>query len=85
MQGVQGAIAQPARSLFAFQERTVFEIQIPKAIQLFEATNGRKVKSHEEFMTSIIKANRINLPELPQGKQYYYDVQRGELMVYGPR
>ena len=82
---MSGVIVTPAKSLFAFQERAVFQIQLPQAIRLFEATNGRKPKSHDEYMASIIKANNIKLPELPQGQKYHYDVQRGELMVYKPR
>ncbi|MFV1964288.1 MAG: hypothetical protein ACC628_02605 [Pirellulaceae bacterium] len=85
LDNMSGVIVTPAKTLFAFQERAVFEIQLPQALKLFEATNGRKPKSHEEYMASIIKANNIRLPELPQGQRYHFDVQRGELMVYKPR
>jgi hypothetical protein len=76
-----GVLVQPAKSLFAFAERAVFEIQIPQALKLFEATEGRKPNSDEEFMSRIIRANNIRLPELPDGQTYRYDPQRGELMV----
>ncbi len=79
--GVGGMIAQPARTLFAVKQRAVFEIQIPSAVKLFQATEGRKPNSHDEFMTKIIAANRINLPELPAGQTYVYDPQQGELLV----
>jgi len=82
--GIGAVIAQPAKSLFAFQERAVFEIEIPGALKLFNATQGRAPKSHEEFMTHIIKANNIKLPELPAGHRYQYDPDRGELMVEKP-
>ena len=82
--GIGAMIVTPARSLFAVKQRTVFEIQIPKSMQLFEATQGRKPKSHEEFMSAIIKANLIQLPELPAGQTYIYDPQLGELMVQKP-
>ncbi len=62
----------------------VFEIQVPHALQLYEATNGRKPATHEEFMEQIIKANQIELPELPAGQRYIYDSQTGELMVEKP-
>jgi hypothetical protein len=76
-----GVIVQPAKSLFAFSERAIFEIQIPSALKLFEATEGRKPNSHDEYMSRIIKANNIRLPELPDGQTYRYDPQQGDLMV----
>lgn len=77
-------IVTPARALFRTRERVVFEIQIPHALQLYEATNGRKPKSHEEFMQEIIQFNQIPLPELPPGQRYVYDPEQGELMVEKP-
>jgi hypothetical protein len=82
--GLGAMIVQPARSLFAFRERAVFEIQIPQALQLFQATQGRAPKSHDEFMAQIIQANNINLPKLPAGHRYMYDADRGELMIEKP-
>jgi hypothetical protein len=52
-------------------------------MKLFEATEGRKPNSHDEFMSRIVKANNIALPKLQQGRSYRYDPQRGELMVVG--
>jgi hypothetical protein len=77
-------IVTPARALFRTQERVVFEITLPHALQLYEATNGRKPKTHEEFMEQIVKANQIKLPELPAGERYVYDPKAGELMVERP-
>lgn len=77
-------IVTPAVAYFRTQERIVFEVTLPHALQLFEATNGRKPKTHEEFMEQIIQANQINLPELPPGHRYVYDPQTGELMVEKP-
>ena len=77
-------IVQPARTLFAFKQRAVFEIQIPTAVKLFAATEGRKPNSHDEYMSKIIKANQIKLPELPAGQTYVYDPEQGELMVQKP-
>jgi hypothetical protein len=77
-------IVTPARSLFQTQQRMVFEVQIPKAMQLFEATNGKKPKSHDEFMEQIVQANQIQLPELPVGQRYVYDPKTGDLMVEKP-
>lgn len=80
----QGFITTPLSTYFRAQERLAFEAQIPHAIQLFEATNGRPLKSHQEFMTEIIQANRINLPELPQGHKYVYDPKKKVLMIEQP-
>ena len=80
--GVGRVIAQPAITLFAVRERAVFDIQIPQALQLFEALEGRKPKSHEEFMQRIIRDNRIELPELPAGREYRYEPEKGELWVH---
>ena len=77
-------LVEPARSLFATRERMVFEVQIPQAMQLFEATEGRAPQSHDEFMQRIVQANNLRLPELPQGQRYVYDPERKELMVERP-
>lgn len=80
--GVGAMIAQPVKTLFAFRERAVFTIEIPHALQLFEATEGRKTKSHQEFMDKVIKANQIQLPELPAGQEYKFHTDTGELWVH---
>jgi len=77
-------IVTPARALFRTRERMVFEVQIPHALQLYEATHGRKPPTHDEFMRQIIQFNQIRLPELPPGQRYVYDPQTGELMVEQP-
>ena len=77
-------IVTPARAFFRTQERLVFEIQIPQALNLYQATNGNKPKTHDEFMEQIIGANSIRLPELPAGQRYVYDVESGELMIEKP-
>ncbi len=75
-------IAQPVISLFAFKENAVFKIQIPSALKLFEASEGRKPKSHQEFMDKIITANQIRLPELQAGSEYNFHTDTGELWVH---
>lgn len=80
--GVGRMVAQPAITLFAVKQRVVFEIQIPQAMQLYQAEKGNPPKTHDEFMTRIIKANNINLPELPAGQVYKYDPEKAELWVY---
>jgi hypothetical protein len=82
--GVERVIAQPARMLFATEQKMVFEVQIPQAMQLFEALEGRAPTSHEEFMSKIIQSNNIQLPQLPEGQKYIYDPQTKQLMVERP-
>ncbi|MHB8971011.1 MAG: hypothetical protein ACYC3X_11355 [Pirellulaceae bacterium] len=74
-------IVAPARALFHTEQRVVFEVQIPKAMQLYEASNGKRPATEAEFMEQIIRANQIVLPELPAGQRYVYDPATGELMV----
>lgn len=79
-----GMVVEPVKSLFATRERVVFEITIPKNLQLFQANEGRLPKSHEEFMQRIIKEGMVTLPDLPEGARYKWDPQLGELMVERP-
>lgn len=59
----------------------ISKTHIEHALNLFNASEGRYPNSHEEFMTAIIKANNIQLPVLPGGKQYQYDVENHKLVV----
>jgi len=77
-------IVTPARALFSAQERLVFEVSVPHAVQLYEATQGRRIRSHAEFMEYVIRANQIQLPKLPAGQRYVFDAEAGELMVEKP-
>ena len=80
-QGIGKVIAQPAATLFKVREKVVFEIQLPQAVALFQASEGRLPNSHEEYFEKIIDANRINLPKLPAGQAYRYRPDLGELWV----
>lgn len=55
--------------------------QIKSAVEIFNATEGRYPKDHEEFVEKIIKANNIQLPVLPYRGRYQYDEARHELVV----
>ena len=57
------------------------DIHIKRAVDLFNAAEGRYPKDHEEFMTEVIKKNQIRLPMLPHGSAYKYDVQNHALVV----
>lgn len=80
-EGIGEMIAAPAVALFNTKERVVFEIQIPQALQLYQALEGRLPKSHDEFMSKIVKANSIQLPELKPGMKYNFRPDVGELWV----
>ncbi|MCA9237445.1 MAG: hypothetical protein KDA44_18350 [Planctomycetales bacterium] len=49
------------------------------AVKLYEAEHGEYPKSNDEFMSKIIKANMIVLPELPDDQEYYYDPENPDL------
>lgn len=85
LDGYQGPTVTPARAYFSARERIAFDAAVPKALQLYEATNGEAPKSHEQFMTQVIEANSVQLPDLPQGQRYVYDPQTKELMVERPQ
>lgn len=80
----EGALVTPAKALFAAREKIVFEIQIPHALSLYQATEGNFPKSHDEFMERIVNANNIKLPELPAQHVYVYDPESHELLVRRP-
>jgi hypothetical protein len=81
----KGPIVTPAKAYFSVKERVVFEIQIPQAMNFFQAENGRFPNSDDEFQEKIIAANLIKLPGLPAGQRYVYDPEKSELMVERPR
>jgi len=74
-------VTTPVSTYFFAQEKTVFDMQIPQALSLFQASEGRYPNSHEEFMQKIIQANQIVLPKLPEGDSYIYDVPSHTLMI----
>jgi hypothetical protein len=80
--GIGKAIAQPAVVLFQTKEKIAFEIQIPQALALFKASEGRAPESHAEFMDKIIKFNQIKLPKLPEGQEYQFHPDDEKLWVH---
>jgi hypothetical protein len=62
-------------------KQKVGELKIQHSVDIFNAIEGRYPKDHEEFMTKVIKANKIRLPQLGPGKRYQYDVENHALMV----
>ncbi len=72
-------IAGPAKAYFNVRERIVFEIELPKSAQLFNALQGRDPKTHEEYMKEVV--GPIKLPMLPTGMVYKYHPDTNELWV----
>jgi len=56
-------------------------LQIEHALNLYNASEGHYPKTHDEFMTQIIQANRLTLPQLPPDLQYQYDVTNHKLVI----
>lgn len=50
-------------------------------LDLFYADTGKYPKDHEEFMQRIIKDNHRELPVLPFGAKYKYDVENHKLLI----
>ena len=82
-----GLITTPASAYWKAQEKIAFEVSIPKALELYKAldANGKGPADHATFMKQIIEANRIKLPELPEGQVYLYDPSTEQLMVVPAR
>jgi len=59
----------------------IMKSHVEHAVNLFHAEHDRYPKDHAEFMAKIIKANNIQLPVLPEGFQYMYDVPNHKLEV----
>ena len=60
---------------------SISKSRIEADIKLFHANEDRYPKDLDEFMEKIIKAGQIQLPVLPGGKLYQYDVENHKLVV----
>ena len=74
-----GLGAYPKAYGFAVSE--IAKGQIKQMLEMYRAEKGNYPKTHEEFMSEIIKKYNIELPVLPGGRQYQYDVEKHELIV----
>ncbi len=57
------------------------QLAIQQALELFNASEGRYPRDHQEFMQRIIAENRISLPQLPAGHAWKYDVARHQVLA----
>ena len=76
-----GIVTEPVSAYFRAGQAVAFNIQIPHGMKAFHALNGRNPRDWDEFEREILKQANIILPELPAGKKYHYDPEKGELMV----
>ena len=81
-QGVAKIVAAPLSAVAGVKQMVAYDIQVKQALDVFQAQEGRLPRSHEEFMEKCIRANNIQLPELPEGAVYRFNVEKGELWVY---
>jgi hypothetical protein len=62
----------------------IAKMRVQSDMNIYEALNGEKPKTYEEFMEQIIKKGRadgIQLPMLPYDQEYGYDPDKKELVV----
>ena len=62
----------------------IAKMKVQHDMDIYEAINGEKPKTYEEFMEQIIKkgkADGIQLPMLPYYQEYGYDPDKKELVV----
>lgn len=80
----RGLITVPIASYFRAREMIALD-KIKHDMELYKALNGDYPRTQEEFMKEIIEAGAITLPALPDGHEYYYDPETGDLMVQRPQ
>ena len=80
--------ATEALDLYADVYRTkvaeIGKMRVKHDIDIYEALNGDKPKTYEEFMEVIIKKGKPDglwLPTLPYYQEYGYDPDKKELVV----
>jgi hypothetical protein len=70
-----------ATGTYKYAAGTTSMLTIQHAMNLFNAEHDRYPKDHAEFMEVIIKKNNIQLPVMPGGRRYQYDVENHTLVV----
>ena len=59
----------------------VTKLAIQHHLNIYNALHGHYPKDHAEFMREIIKKQNLQLPKLPYGNTYEYDVANHKLVV----
>ena len=66
---------------YGFAAGQLSKLEIKRLVEMYRATHGDYPKDHETFMKEVIQQNNVELPVLPGGRQYQYDVENHELIV----
>jgi len=56
-------------------------LNMQHAMDLYHAENDRYPRNYDEFLSEIIKANNIALPQLPYYQKYGYDEKEHKLVI----
>ncbi len=56
-------------------------LNMQNAMDHYHAENDRYPRNYDEFMSEIIKANNIALPQLPYYQKYGYDEKEHKLVI----
>jgi len=70
-----GLITTPVAAYFRTQDRLML-LQVAQVMNAYKGEHGYFPKTHQEFMDKVIKANGMQLPELPEGHRYIYDPKK---------
>ena len=71
--GYMGAVIGANRNI----REVLSDVSWQKSVQLYEASNGRKPRNTEEFL-SLVRGEGTPLPEIPQGMTYLYVPEEGQ-------
>ncbi|MEL7498051.1 MAG: hypothetical protein AAFN77_10600 [Planctomycetota bacterium] len=66
---------------YGFAISEISKNQIKQMVELYRAEHGEYPKDYDTFMAEIIEKYNIELPVLPGGRKYQYDVENHELIV----
>ncbi len=73
-----------ASDFFRPDERGVIETTLAVALQHFRKANSRDPESADEFFEQVVGHHDVQLPKLPAGYSYAYDVPQSSLAVQPP-
>ena len=73
--------AKSAAGAYGYAVSETSKLQIKQAVELYRAANGSYPKDYEDYRRIGVNHNGLQLPVLPGGRQYQYDVENHELIV----
>jgi hypothetical protein len=78
-----GIITEPIHQYFNIQQDIDFKM-IEYDLKNYHALHNRYPKDWEEFKKEILEPGNRQLPDLPEGENFYFDGKKGELFVQRP-